>query len=260
MRRRLELAPFLEEDLKTRLAEEGLRLCWLAADPLAGGRGSARWARLGTRPVVVKRERRGGWLALVLPDWYVLPGPFEREWRLASRLADLGLAPRPLIQEFLRAGPFFQVFVASEALSRAASLLDLWQAGAMDKAAFRRVGAAAGRLHRAGVLHGDLNAGNIMLGPEGGVFFLDLRHSRLARGAPAQARRRRNLARLGRSLHKIRATRGLVLPTGVWRALAEGYSEGWGEEEAWTTAWLRQAGSGHPLRSLLWKRISSTED
>jgi tRNA A-37 threonylcarbamoyl transferase component Bud32 len=110
------------------------------------------------------------------------------------------------------------------------------------------------RLHRAGVLHGDLNGGNVLVTGQGEALFLDLRHSRFGEGAPPPGRRRRNFLRLARSLHKIRKTAGLVWPEGVWSALASGYAEGWGAREPWLEGWARRCEKGFPIRSLLWRR------
>jgi len=260
MRRVLFVADHLEAGQKAHIEKDGLARLWLEARPLSGGRGSARLADLGARQAVIKRERRGGLLAFLMPDWYLLEGPFRKEWSLGLRLAGLGLSPHPLAQELWSRGPFFKVHIATEFLPHAASLLARWRAESLKAESLRHVGAAVGRLHRAGVVHGDLNAGNIMIVPEGGACFLDLRHSRSLDGQPCAGDRHRNLARLARSLHKLRATQGLSLPVDAWHSLAEGYASGWGAREPWITSWLRRVESGYPLRGLLWRKVPSVDD
>src|SRR6056297_607672 len=79
-------------------------------------------------------------------------------------------------------------------------------------------------LHDAGVCHADLNAHNIQLGGQGAVWLLDFDRGRLRRPGAWQ---RRNLARLLRSLEKLRANvPGFRYGAGDWRELVAGYRVG----------------------------------
>jgi tRNA A-37 threonylcarbamoyl transferase component Bud32 len=230
---------------------------WQEALPLAGGRGTARTLRLGELDLVLKREARGGWGARILPDLYLLRGPFQREWRLACRLSALGLSPQPVAQEFRDRGPFFEAYSASLAIAEGKSLAESWREGRMDASLWRRAGKAVGRLHREGVLHGDLNVGNLIVAGDESFLFLDLRHSRFGREKPSARARARNLKRLARSLHKLNATQGLSLPEDLWGLLLEGYAEAWGERERWLEGWDARTARGFPLRRLLWRKDDS---
>ena len=234
--------------------EPDLAALWKRSEPLPGGRGTARSCSFEGRKAVVKKESRGGLSRRFLPDRFLFEGPFGREWALAERLHSLGLVPRHICRAFVRSGGFFEVYVLVEHAEGARSLADLWQDSRLDAAALRSAGSGVGRLHSAGVLHGDLNGGNVLIAPEGEPLFLDLRHSILGAPPPSPARRRRNLLRLARSLHKIRATRGLAWPEGIWSALAAGYADGWGEREAWLDGWAARCERGFRFRSLLWRR------
>jgi tRNA A-37 threonylcarbamoyl transferase component Bud32 len=251
---RLRLSPDLPEELARAIQERGLEGLWAGAEELPGGRGTARTLTLCGVEMVLKREARGGWAGRFLPDLYLSPAPFDKEWALVSRLSCAGLCARPVAQEIVATGPFLRVYQATEAVREGASLLQLWQAGALMEEHLFRAGSATGRLHRAGILHGDLNAGNLLLPQAGRCRFLDLRHSEAFDGPAPLAGRRRNLTRLARSLHQLHHTRGLAWPSDPWEQLASGYAEGWGEREPWLAEWAAQATQGFPLRALLWKR------
>lgn len=122
----------------------------------------------------------------------------------------------------------------------------------MDERALRLAGSAVARLHREGVLHGDLNAGNLLFSEVPEVFFLDLRHSTRAPAPPGDRARRANLLRLARSLHKLGAVNGWAWPEHPWDALAAGYVEGWGLGEPWLTAFVAVADRGYPLSARFW--------
>jgi tRNA A-37 threonylcarbamoyl transferase component Bud32 len=125
----------------------------------------------------------------------------------------------------------------------------------MDSHVLDAAGHAVARLHREGVLHGDLNAGNILFGPDGDALFLDLRHSRvLDGGLPTQARQR-NVLRLCRSLHKLHAIHDRRWPERPGEILAAGYALGWGSTEAWLDDIVLAMDRGFPWRRrLFWSR------
>jgi len=245
------LDPALEETLRSR----GLSVLWASATPLHGGRGTARALTLAGWELVLKRERRGGWAGKVLPDRYLWRKPFLREWTLGCQLAGRGLAPEPVALEFTCRTPGFQVYAMSRAILPSSSLAELWRDGRMDSRVLDAAGRAVARLHREGVLHGDLNAGNILFDPDGEALFLDLRHSRVRDGGLPPRARRRNLLRLCRSLHKLHSVHGLHWPEAPGKALATGYAEGWGSTETWLEDIDLAMDRGFPWRRrLLWSR------
>jgi tRNA A-37 threonylcarbamoyl transferase component Bud32 len=231
-----------------------LAALWGRSEPLPGGRGTARVCTVEDRRAVVKRESRGGLLRRGLPDLFLCRKPFNREFQLMERLHGLGLSPEPLGRQFVRRGALFAAYTLVECADGARSLAQLWREGRLDALTLARVGRGVARLHRAGVLHGDLNAGNLLLPEQGEALFLDLRHSRRLASPPSPALRRRNLLRLARSFHKIRVTEGLQWPDGSWEALARGYAEGWGEAEPWLQSWAARCEREFPFRSLWWRK------
>ncbi len=244
--------PRIPVEVRERFEHAAPEELWWAAEPLAGGRGTVRLLTVGGYRLIVKRERRGGVAALLLPNLYLLEGPFRREWEMACRLAEAELAPQPYAQVFRPAGFLFAVFTLSQAVPEALSLLGLWTQGRLGPERLRAAGTAVGRLHRTGLLHGDLNAGNLLLDEEGRALFLDFRHSRLGPGPPPAGSRHRNLLRLSRSLHKLRYLHSLPWPEGCWETLAEGYAAGWGEREPWLEEWIARSRRGFGLSHLRW--------
>jgi tRNA A-37 threonylcarbamoyl transferase component Bud32 len=238
------------------LGERVLEKLWRGAEPMPGGRGSVRLCLWDGRRAVVKKERRGGFAAHFLPDLYAFRGPFLREEALADRLQAQGLTPPILGREFIRHGPLSTVYTLVEYAGGARSVTDLWIAGELHAEGVSCAGRAVGRLHKAAVLHGDLNAGNILIATSGEALFLDLRHSKQLEGPPSPSARRCNCSRLARSLHKIAWTRGLAWPPGPWKAFAEGYAEGWGEREPWLDGWTLRCVRGFPFRRLFWPTAS----
>jgi tRNA A-37 threonylcarbamoyl transferase component Bud32 len=207
---------------------------------------------------VIKKESRGGLTGHFLPDLFLLSGPFSRERQIAAHLKESGLAPAIMERQFARKGPLSAVFTLVEYSEGARSLADLWRAERLDASALTAAGLGVGRLHRAGVLHGDLNAGNVLITPAGEALFLDLRHSKQSMRLPSASSRRRNLLRLARSLYKVRHTLDLRWPQDVWANLGAGYAEGWGEREAWLEGWALRCERGFPVRQLFWSGFSAS--
>jgi len=222
---------------------------WAAAEPLSGGRGTVRRLTVTGRTFLLKRESRGGMSGRLLPDRYLRREPFLREWALSLWLDERALTPPLRARWFVPRGISFQVFTLLEPLPDARSLADLVRDGLHRPKDFRGAGACVARLHSKGVLHGDLNAGNLLLATTG-IVAIDWRHSsREATLSPGA--RRANLDRLARSLVKV-AGRDRPLDQEAWRALAEGYGEGIGEADPWLEEWSESAGRVCPLRRGLW--------
>jgi 3-deoxy-D-manno-octulosonic acid kinase len=248
----LRLNPALPPATRAALSHGGLSKLWEKAEPLPGGRGSARLLRLEGLPFVVKRERRGGRLSAFFPDRYISRSPFLKEWALGLHLSERSLAPMPAALLLHGCPVGFRAFAMTEARLPSRSLAELWREGELGDGTLKRVGEAVAALHRAGVIHGDLNAGNLLFTEAPLPLLIDLRHSSWTQEPPAPAARRRNLLRLCRSLHKLQRLHGLAWPQDPWRALLAGYTKGWGGKEPWHPAFLLAAARGFPLRSLFW--------
>jgi len=226
----------------------------LSGPPLegAGGRGAISRVEIGGRPFLLKRERRGGMAGRFLPDLYRDLRPFAREWEVARRLAALDLTPPLAARWFVPRAGGFRVWTLLVPAEGARSLLDLLREEGLTREPLEEAGGLVGRLHGFGLLHGDLNAGNLIRIPEGVWRILDLRHSGLYPALPGEARRA-NLLRLARSLHKSSLRFGLPLDPKAPGWLLRGYGAGFGVEDPWLPALEARIRRGFPVRSLLYR-------
>jgi 3-deoxy-D-manno-octulosonic acid kinase len=194
---------------------------WAATAPEAQafkGRGTAWGVRLpGAIDVVVRHAHRGGVLRTIRGDRFVWPGRAPWELETALRLQEAGVRTPDLVAFALYpAGPgFCRCDVATRRLPPGAEFPAAWAAA---DAATREVLllAVAGLLRdlaAAGAQHPDLNAKNLHLAREGDrwhAWVLDVDRVRFrAPNAPDVAAQ--NLARLVRSLRKLRTRAGLDL-------------------------------------------------
>jgi tRNA A-37 threonylcarbamoyl transferase component Bud32 len=119
--------------------------------------------------------------------------PAHREWRALRRLAAAGApVPAPRALGRLRGGDLVLVtaFLAGPSLARALA------AGARGSEIATAVGSTVARLHRAGFVHGDLHAGNVVVA-DAGPLLVDLGAARRTRSRRA---RRRDAAALDHSV------------------------------------------------------------
>jgi len=222
------------------------------AKPLSGGRGGSWRVCVESLLCLLKEERRGGMAAKILPDVFVSRGPFLEEWETARFLARESLTPPLFVRWLLPAGPCFRCWTLGRFVEGAVSLSRVWGTGDIGVEALEDAGRFVGGLHRRGVMHGDLNLGNLLLDGAGNLQAIDWRRSVRAADLPPGPRKE-NLLRLVRSMHKIRRAGGADCPPGFWPPLAEGYAEGYGEREDWAEAFVRRAEEGFPVHALFWR-------
>jgi tRNA A-37 threonylcarbamoyl transferase component Bud32 len=129
-------------------------------------------------------------------------GAAQREWRGFALLARAGVpAPRALGLAHSSAG---DAVLVSEALP-GQTLWDRLEARTPDRRSLlASVADLVATLHRAGIVHGDLHPGNILIGPAGPVL-LDLQGT--ARARPGGARQRADLGLLDYSLRQFDVSR-----------------------------------------------------
>lgn len=205
---------------------------WLAtgtAERMAGGRGSVVFLRDAVRRWVLRHYRRGGAVAGLLDDRYLWTGEDRtrafREWRLLKRLEAWRLpVPHAVAARYCRQALFYRADLITEELPATTTLAQTLQSGSLDESCWRAVGGCLRRFHEYGVQHADLNAHNILLGHDGGVYLLDFDRGRVReRGVWEDI----VLARLQRSLVKV--TQGLPpdrFADAHWRSLLAGYGGG----------------------------------
>jgi len=203
---------------------------WPGARPVQGsGRGSAWFVRGDRFEAVLRHYRRGGHAGRVLGDRYAhVPGGIARapaEFLLLRRLRAWGLpVPRPLAARVTHHGLFDRCDLLVERIAGGRDLAQRLQQAPLPPARWQAIGAAIGRLHAAGVQHGDLNCRNLLLDAEAATWILDFDGSR-ADGDAAAAER--DLQRLLRSLRK---EAGRVAPwhwdeARDWPALQRGHAD-----------------------------------
>lgn len=174
-----------------------------------GGRGGAWFVDGPFGHAVLRRYLRGGLVARFNRDLHLWRGSDRvrsfAEFRLARALRSDGLpVPAPIAACYLRQGPFYRAAILVERLQGVRSLGDL-AAASPDATPWKAAGDLVARCHRGGLDHVDLNAHNILFGGDGRGWVIDL--DRCRKRLPETGWRSRNLARLERSLLKLRGAR-----------------------------------------------------
>jgi 3-deoxy-D-manno-octulosonic acid kinase len=178
------------------------------AVPLATGRGAAyRVVLPGDVRAVLRLYRRGGLLARIVRETYLglRPRPL-RELALTEEVRRRGVSAAEVLAARVEGGVAYRGALLTAEVPEATTLGEALTAapGAAARAALAAAaGRAVGRLHAAGVFHADLNVSNILVRPGPEVVLVDFDRARLADGPLSPRARRRNLARLTRSLAKL---------------------------------------------------------
>lgn len=184
------------------------RTYWRARGALterAGGRGSIHFIDDGQRHWALRRYLRGGVPAFLSRRHYLWLGEertrsfHELRLLLALRLRGLPV-PAPVAALYRRGLLTYSAQLITERIAGARPLSELLAAGEMNDGRWAAIGCCLRRFHDAGVQHADLNAQNILLGPQDAVWLLDFDRGR--ERAPGEWRERA-LQRLARSLAKI---------------------------------------------------------
>lgn len=226
-------APEIEAWVRTTLVS-GRRLyeaAALEAVAVLEGRGPVPVVSTELGHWVVRRYRRGGWLAAPLLGERYLRLGVERPLREAEASAEArcrGIAtPRVVAGAVYRNGPFYRADLITEFIADASDLVDtLFRAEHSDSERAEilyGVGKLVGKSAAAGIEHRDLNARNVLL--ERGLYgfvplLLDLDRCRVlppgVAGNPAPM-----LKRLVRSLRKHSKLTRKAIGLSEWRVLSE---------------------------------------
>lgn len=178
----------------------------------AGGRGGAWFVDAPFGPAVLRHYLRGGLPARISRDRYLWQGETRvrsfHEFRLTASLLRQGLpVPRPLAACYWREGARYRAGILLERLQPVRTFAECVAGDASD-APWEDAGRLVAKFHRAGLDHADLNAHNILFSTpsgEAGGWLIDFDRGRLR--APGRTWRENNLARLMRSLQKLRGDR-----------------------------------------------------
>jgi 3-deoxy-D-manno-octulosonic acid kinase len=200
------------------------------ARPVAsGGRGGAWFVDAPFGSCVLRRYLRGGLVAHFNRDRYWWRGAnltrSFAEFRLTREMAAKGVpVPKPIAACYRREGQFYDAAILIERIDDVRTLADR-AAVAGDGAPWEEAGRLIARIHRAGLDHADLNAHNLLFDPTGRGWVIDL--DRGAMRIPATGWRERNLARLKRSLLKLRGPRPVEAVESDFARLRAAYDRVW---------------------------------
>jgi len=192
----------------------------------AVGRGSALLLETGFGPAVLRQYLRGGWPAKFSRESYLFTGYGRSrphaEFNVLATLTGMELpVPAPLAALCRRRGLVYRGWLLMERIMHVQALADLLGERTRGPALWRAVGATIARFHRAGVVHADLNARNILVGPDDAVHLVDFDRAHLS--AEATAACRANLRRLQRSLEKLWPAADRDRLAICWSDLMDGY-------------------------------------
>jgi 3-deoxy-D-manno-octulosonic acid kinase len=192
-----------------------------------GGRGSAWFVEGGFGPAVLKRYRRGGWMAAFTEDAYLWLGEdAARSWKEFALLRDMhgdGLpVPVPLAAGWRRSGWTYRACLLTERLAGVESLVAAVRRRGLD-APWAAVGATLARFHHRGLRHADLNAHNLLITRDDVVHVIDWDKARreLAPGAWCA----KVIDRLERSLRKRLPDVGASVIDGGMARLREAHAK-----------------------------------
>jgi 3-deoxy-D-manno-octulosonic acid kinase len=187
----------------------------------AGGRGSALLLETPFGPAVLRRYLRGGWAARLSKDRYWFTG-YKRsrpiaEFDILIRLQELGLpVPHPLAALCQREGLMYTGSLMTRRILNAQPFLEYLLTDPGGTPPWSAVGRCIREFHRNGVVHADLNAGNILVDKLDQVYLIDFDRAEIKRGSKWFYEA--NLRRLRRSLDKH-------CPVGRESWLSEGWEQ-----------------------------------
>jgi tRNA A-37 threonylcarbamoyl transferase component Bud32 len=204
---------------------------WSTATAVGGelrsaGRGNTLIVSDGQNEFVLRHYMRGGLPGKIIRDAYVWTGERETrsfsEWYLLAKLVKRGLpVPRPVAARYCRSGLIYRADLLTLRVPGIRSLADRLIERPGDREFWRNIGRGIHRFHDAGVCHADLNAYNVQLDEDDRFFLLDFDRGKIL---PPGIWRQKNVARLHRSLKKIRALdKRVTFSKAEWNELLEGY-------------------------------------
>ncbi|HEY4555400.1 MAG TPA: 3-deoxy-D-manno-octulosonic acid kinase, partial [Lysobacter sp.] len=132
--------------------------------------------------------------------------------------------PRPIAAYYRREGLFYTAAILLERLDNVRTLADRAAVAGHD-APWEEAGRLVARCHRGGLDHADLNAHNLLFDSTGRGWVIDLDRGRLR--IPETRWRERNLARLERSLVKLRGERTVAAVHDDFERLRMAYERAW---------------------------------
>lgn len=204
---------------------------WKAQNKVIGsaqGRGTTWFIETEHLPAALRHYRRGGLFGKLVRDQYWFNGwqntrSFQ-EFSLLNKLAKANVnVPRPLAAIAIRSGLYYRADLLSEKIANARDLVAILQDGALDKAAYHRIGAEIRAMHDAGVNHTDLNIHNVLMDAQNNVWIIDFDKCSEQAG---DSWKQDNLSRLMRSFEKELGRYQIHWQPTDFDALLAGYQQG----------------------------------
>ena len=184
---------------------------WQEASPVKGGlrstgRGNTLIVGDSRGEFVLRHFVRGGLIGRLISDTYFWLGEEATrafgEWRLLAKLVALDLpVPRPAAARYVRKGLTYRADLLTVRIPDVVPLSDRLASKSCPAEFWQSLGSQIAAFHDAGVCHADLNAYNIQIDKEDGLWMVDFDRGRLRQPGNWQ---QKNLARLQRSLQKTR--------------------------------------------------------
>lgn len=195
----------------------------------SGGRGGAWFIDGPFGRALLRRYLRGGLAASVSRDAYWWKNAASTrsfaEFRLTRAAAAKNIpVPRPIAGYYRREGLFYTAAILLERLENVRTLADRAAVAGAD-APWEEAGRLVARCHRGGLDHADLNAHNLLFDPTGRGWVIDFDRGRLR--IPETRWRHGNLARLRRSLLKLRGERAVEDVQRDFERLRVAYERAW---------------------------------
>ncbi len=192
------------------------------------GRNAVVFFRHDNCSLVLRHYHRGGLPARFSRDRYLWTGiEHTRAWREYALLKFIQAcelpAPRVYAAHVERLGLFYTGDIVTHCIDDTESLGERLAAGQLSAPDFKRVGATISRFHEKMIDHVDLNANNLLLDQNGGVYLIDFDRCRIRCGENVDWRRA-NLRRLHHSLVKLQCNSdSSSFCDSDWDSLCAGY-------------------------------------
>jgi len=189
---------------------EGARASGRAATTVVDGTGGTRWR--------LKSMRRGGALAILWHDRYPSAARLVATLTATVEARERGVPTAAAVAMLVVRGPGFLArgFMATEDIEASEDLARRVLRGAVDAADLAATMTAVRAMHDRGVVHPDLNLGNVVLhrGPDAGpeVTFVDFDRAWFLDGPAPFALRQAAIRRLERSCAKLTGRPGALEP------------------------------------------------
>ncbi len=175
---------------------------------------------------VLRHYWRGGLMEKFSKDKYLFTGMDNTraiaELALLEKLHSEGLpVPRPVGARVRRHALWYSADILIERMPGCRDLLAWLEQGPISEADWKALGSCIARFHRRGVYHADLNAKNILKGPEG-FALIDFDRGEIR--TPTDNWQQANLSRLRRSFDKEKGKLpSLAFDDACWQWLLSGY-------------------------------------